>query len=386
MRKYLANDECAIQTERLVREWTRSGLLSTAQEESMRPELKVELRRTNVFLRLILFAFGLLIIGASVLLVGVTFGIKEDSAIAVLCGFSAACSLFAAEVLIENFHLYRFGIEEASAISVVVLAAIAVVLLLPDSFHSGELQLRVGLVTAAVAAFSIYLRFGYLYAAIISMFCISVVPFATDWSSETQRLVSAGLLALVFAVARAKSIAERNEFPGDEYRTIQAAAWLGMYASLNVHLASVQSIFFATEVSGVFHSLTFALIWILPPVGIFLGVRDRDRALLDVNIALSLVTLATNKSYLHLQRQTWDPILLGLLLIGVAVVLRRWLSKGDRNGFTAARILVSDKRGIAALATASAALHTQPQASTQPDRGFHGEGGRSGGAGASGSF
>jgi hypothetical protein len=386
VRKYSTNDERSIRTERLVREWTRSKLLSTAQEESMKPELKVELRRTNVFLRFILFAFGLLIIGASVALAGVMFGIKEDLPIVVLCAVSAACSLALAEILIENFRLYRFGIEEAAAISIVVLLSICVVVMLPKDFHTGESTIVAGLLTAAVAAFYIYLRFGYIYGAIISIFCIGLVPFASNWSHETQRLVSAGLLALVFAVARAKSIVERNEFPGDEYRTIQAVAWLGIYASLNVHLASVQSIFFDAEVSGVFHSLTFALIWILPPVGILLGVRDRDRALLDVNIVLSLVTLATNKPYLHLQRQTWDPILLGLLLIGVAVGLRRWLAKGERNGFTAARILVSDKRGMAALATASAALHTQPQAPTQPDRSFHGEGGRSGGGGASGSF
>jgi uncharacterized membrane protein YgcG len=353
----------------------------------MLPELKVELRRTNVFLRLILFAFGLLIIGASVALVGVTFGIREDLAITILCGFGAACSLFLAEALIENFRLYRFGIEEASALSVVVLAAI-VVMLLPKNVHSVEFSIQAGLITAAVAAFSIYLRFGYIYAAIISMFCISVAPFATDWSHATQRFVSAGVLALAFAVARAKSMRERNEFPGDEYRTIQAMAWLGIYASLNVQLASIRSIFFTSEVSGAFYWFTFAVIWILPPIGVFLGVRDRDRVLLDVNIVLSLVTLATNKPYLHLQRQTWDPILLGLLLIGVAVGLRRWLAKGDRNGFTSARLLLSDKRGMAALATASAALHTGPQApaTTQPDRGFHGEGGRSGGAGASGSF
>jgi hypothetical protein len=386
MRKYRAQDECGIRTERLVREWTRSGLLGAAQEESMLPELKVELRRTNVFLRLILFAFGLLIIGASVGLAGVTFGVKDDLPLAVLCGGGAACCLFIAEVLIDNFRLYRFGIEEAATLSFILLLAVTVVVLLPKNFHAGEFPIVAGLVTAAVAAFCIYLRFGYIYAPIISLFCIGVAPSATQWSHPTQHLVSAGLLSVAFALARAKSKQNQNEFPGDEYRTIQAMAWLGIYASLNVHLASIRSIFFTSEVSGGVYWFTFVLIWILPPIGIFLGVRDRDRALLDVNIVLSLITLATNKPYLHLQRQTWDPILLGLLLIGVAIVLRRWLAKGDRNGFTAARILLSDKRGMTALATASAALHTGPQAPTQPDRSFHGEGGRSGGAGASGSF
>jgi hypothetical protein len=385
MRKYSIKDELAIRSERLVREWTQSGLLDKAQQERVLPELKVELRRTNMFLRFILFGFGLLIIGAGVALVGVIFGFKEDDAIAVLCFIGAAGSLVAAEILIEKFHLYRFGIEEAAAIAVVVLLPVGVVVLSPKDFHTGQFPIVVALVTAGITAFSIYVRYGYVYAVIISMFCISMAPMGTQWSEAMQRIAAAGFLTAVFVLARAKSIQNRNEFPGDEYRIIQALAWLGIYAYLNLHLGSVRSIFFASESGGEFYWFTYTAIWLLPAIGMFLGVRDRDRALLDVNIGLSLVTLATNKLYLDLPRQTWDPILLGLLLIGVAVGLRRWLSK-DRNGFTAARILLSDKRRMAAVATVSAALHTVPQAPTQSDRNFHGEGGRSGGGGASGSF
>jgi hypothetical protein len=390
MRKYHANDESAIRTERLVREWTRSGLVSRSQEESMLPDLKVDLRRTNVFLRFILVAFGLLIIWAAVALVGVLGGLRNEEPIAALCIVAAGGSFFLSEGLIKNLRLYRFGIEEAAALGFVSLLTVAVLAMLSNSYSYAwrEFPFFAALIAGAVAAFAVYLRFGYIYAAIISMFCISVAPYATEWSHATQRLVAAGLLAVVFVGARRKSGENQNEFPGDEYRTIQAAAWLGIYVSLNVQLASIRSIFFTSEVSGSIYWVTFVLIWILPPIGIFLGVRDRDRALLDVNIVLALVTLATNKPYLHLQRQTWDPILFGLLLIGVAVGLRRWLAKGDQNGFTSARILLSDKRGLAVVATASAALHSipQPAAPAQPDRGFHGEGGRSGGAGATGSF
>ena len=385
MRKYSVIDERAIRTDRAVREWTKSALLDKAQEERMLPELQVELRRTNVFLRFILFAFGLLFIGAFVGLIALMYEMKQDVPIAILCFVSAACSLIIAEVLVQNFNLYRFGIEEAAAVSVAVLVTVGITIMMPKG--NDKFPILIILATAAVAAFLVYLRFGYLYAAIASLFCVSLAPFALDSSESMHRMLAAGLLTVAFIVARIKVMENQNEFPGDEYRTIQATAWLGIYAYLNLHLASIASIFFAPELAGPFYLFTYAAIWLLPPIGLILGVRDRDRALIDVNIVLSLVTLATNKAYLNMPRQTWDPILLGLLLIGVAVGLRRWLAKGDRNGFTSARILLSDKRGIAAIATASAALHTGPQAPpTQPDRGFRGEGGRSGGAGASGSF
>jgi hypothetical protein len=49
------------------------------------------------------------------------------------------------------------------------------------------------------------------------------------------------------------------------------------------------------------------------------------------------------------------PILLGGLLVGTSVALRRWLSTGDKHGFTATRILRSDRRAISIAGTASAA-------------------------------
>ena len=131
---------------------------------------------------------------------------------------------------------------------------------------------------------------------------------------------------------------------------------------------------------------------VLPAIGLYLALREKDQPLLDVSLFLALVTLATNKPYLGASRQTWDPILLGVLLIGAAVVVRRWLSKGEnggRHGFTAERILRSDQQALSVVGAASAALHiagpTEADASAQPDT-FKTGGGRSGGAGASGSF
>jgi hypothetical protein len=111
--------------------------------------------------------------------------------------------------------------------------------------------------------------------------------------------------------------------------------------------------------------------------------------LLDVNLAMALATLATNKSYLGLTHRPWDPILLGLLLIATAIAVRRRLSntpERHRRGFTAYRLLSSDKRALSLLGTASVSV--QPDVSPaphQPDD-FTPGGGRSGGAGASGSF
>ena len=77
---------------------------------------------------------------------------------------------------------------------------------------------------------------------------------------------------------------------------------------------------------------------------------------------MALATLATNKAYLGRQPQSWDPILFGLLLMGTAIVIRRWLASGpngERYGFTPVRTLSKHARLMTIVSTASAAF--QPQ-------------------------
>jgi hypothetical protein len=390
MRKYASNDEKAIRIERLVREWTRSGLLEKAQEQRILPELRVDLRRTNLFLRLVMFAFGLLIIGSSVLLVGVTLKLNEEVPVAILCLVGATGSFALSEYLIARFRVYRFGIEEAAAVAGAALLIIAagVLVSLTHVTGQGEFAILIGLIVGAIAGWTIYIRFGYLYAAIAAMLCMSLAPFQTGTSQITERLASALLLLLVFVVAHLKHRESGDEFPGDEYGLIQAIAWLGFYASLNLQLSSLGSAFRLPTLTGPFYWFTYVAVWLIPIVGIFISLRERARPLFDVSLALCLVTLTTNKLYLGVARQSWDPIILGVLLIGTALALRRWLSSADCNGFTAARILLSDKPPIFAIGAASAALYPVPRmpADSVPVRNLEPGGGRSGGAGASSSF
>jgi hypothetical protein len=134
--------------------------------------------------------------------------------------------------------------------------------------------------------------------------------------------------------------------------------------------------------------ITYAGIWILPAVGMWLSIHGRERPLLWVSIAMALATLLSNKEYLGSPRYEWDPMAFGLFLMAIAIGLRRWLAAGDgemRHGYTASRLVASDKSRIGALV--SAAQVDAPVAQTTPaaDPGIGG-GGRSGGAGAGGSF
>src|SRR5262249_19581416 len=126
--------------------------------------------------------------------------------------------------------------------------------------------------------------------------------------------------------------------------------------------------------------------WALPSLGLFWGLKHKDRPFLLVNLALGLLTLATSKPYLERPRQPWDPMILGVVLAVTALGVRRWLARAPGRaaaGFPAERLgaggdLVGGRGNASVLVKAPAA--------PQPDTWAGFQGGRSGGGGASGSF
>jgi hypothetical protein len=352
--------------------------------------LTVDLRRTNLFLRVTLFGFGLLIIGAAVGLVAVTLDVKHEKAAGALFLMAAGGCAVVAELLIGRFGLYRFGVEEACAAGAAVLVATGTALIAGSaSWGTGDRQLFVALITGSAAAFAVYRRFGYVYAACVAMLCLGFAPFQIDLSESQRRLLAVAVLCGCFIGARMKRRRYGDEFPGDEHAIIQAISWLGIYAFLNLHL---DLDFFTRPLARPFYWFTYAMIWVLPTAGLWLSIRDRDRLLLDASLVMAAATLVTNKPYLGLARKPWDPILFGLLLIGAAIVMRRWLASGSdgaRQGVTGTRLLRSDKNTLKLAGMASAAFHPAPAhahaESPSPDP-FKGEGGRSGGGGGGASF
>src|SRR6476659_5393033 len=64
MNLYSRDEERTIRMQRMVDDWTKSGLLLNEQRERIVPELHVDLRRTNRYLRGTLFLFGYLIVSS----------------------------------------------------------------------------------------------------------------------------------------------------------------------------------------------------------------------------------------------------------------------------------------------------------------------------------
>jgi hypothetical protein len=386
MRRYSRDEEERIRAQRLVREWTRSGLLEPEQGARLAEELRVELRRTNPFLRAGLALFTGLIVAASVTLLITLLDLRGDMPIAATTGLAALVCIGLAEYLVYEFRCYRFGVEEALAVSAVLLLSIAGGEL-TSSFHFEPrgMPATVALLIGAAGGLGLYRRFGFVYAACGVVVCAAAIPFQLDLPASTQRLLAAATIASAL-LARSKRRKYRDDYPGDEYGALQAAAWAGVYAVLNVKLTDWY------RVEAPFYGFTYAATWALPLAGLALGIREKDRLLMDVSLVLALVSILTNKAYLGSPQHAWDPCVLGVILMAIAFAIRRWLSNGpggERHGFTPARLLERERAVLSAVGTASGFVRpgvTEGATARVEPAPSNFDGGRSGGGGASGSF
>jgi hypothetical protein len=82
MNRYAVEDEERIRHAALVREWTRSGLLSAPQGSAIEASLRTDLKRTNRSLRAGLFTFGTIVVCAGLGFCLAAFGVSNQSVIA----------------------------------------------------------------------------------------------------------------------------------------------------------------------------------------------------------------------------------------------------------------------------------------------------------------
>ena len=150
MSLYAADDEARIRAAARVRAWTRSGLLTAAQEAAIQAGLHVDVRRTNRYLRFALFVFGTIVVWAAVGLSLLVFDVKQDWAIAWTAILAGGIALVLASFLVVRFRLYRFGIEEALGVWSVALVALGAGFLTSVATHGDDRPALVACVTAAI--------------------------------------------------------------------------------------------------------------------------------------------------------------------------------------------------------------------------------------------
>jgi hypothetical protein len=394
MRLYSASSEETLRARKLLKDWVGEGFLTKPQYQLLEKETVSELRTTNIFLRLVLFLFTLISVGAAAGLFYVVSRPSEQTAGVFFLIFAAVCYA-AAEAAISQARLYRYGIEEALAVCSVGFLCVGMQAAL---FNGSLYSPKESLVPAAGAVFSLWIwrRFGLSYAFLAAMIFVLFLPAYWTSSREAQHLIVAVFYAIGLAGVATLRSRHRFDYLDEAYSLVEAFLWLGIYLTFNLQLSSLSlsarwwdGTRAASEFARPFYWGTWVLIWCLPPIVLARGIRQKDRFVIAVGAIVAILTFVSNKPYLGWPRHTWDPMLLGILLTGVAIFLRRWLARGPggiRHGFTAARLSGKDKHWMnAAVGFGLLSPHsTGPQTSSPDD--FRFGGGQTGGGGAGGDF
>ena len=403
MRLYTASSEETLRARKLLADWADDGFLTRAQYERLEQETASELRTTNIFLRLILFLFTLISIAAAAVLFFTVFlrRAPDQTTGMFLLIFAAVCYI-AAEVAASRAHLYRYGIEEALTVcSVGFLCAGMQAALFSNRPYSPRPDAVQSLVPTAGAIFSLWIwrRFGLWYAFPAAMVFALFLPGYWTSSHTAQHVIVAFVYAIgLFCVTAARS-RRHFDYMEHDYSIVEAFLWLGIYLAINLWLSSLDlhaqwlgiRTTAAFEFARPFYWTTWILIWCLPPVVLARGIRTKDRFVIGVGAIVAILSFVSNKPYLGWPRHTWDPMLLGILLTGITLFIRRWLARGPggiRHGFTAARLSGKDKEWLNA-GSAVLGLVTPQSITPSPQTGsgdFRFGGGASGGGGVSGDF
>lgn len=374
-------EERACRHERL-RDWRSAGLLA-ADKAPEAAALAGEAPAHAAWpLRVLLFGFAALALAAfSVLALKDLKGRVDSAAVAWAV---AAGAVAAAEALIRRLKVRRFGAEEALVAGAVVLLGYGAERL----FSSGsrwQFSTAIFSAAAALGASAAYLRYGYRLASFGAAAALGVFVGSLEYGEHATRVLLAGLYSVLLAAATFWPGLPRRE--RERLEIVRFFLALSVPLCLNLRLEKLAGGWTGAPATDAFGLATLAAIFVVPLVWLAWGARERSRTMLWAGAIALLVAQCSLKPYLGLKRNAWDPALLGIELMVIALALKRWLDAGPnrRRGAYSSEALGDPEPGQAAGLLASVVAASPSAAPSGPDH-PKGGGGSFGGGGASGGY
>lgn len=392
MRADVAAASRSAEVREAARRWRKASAIDDATLTALNARFSDDRRRLGPVFRILVAIFTVIMLWG---LMGMVALITQSRGLGpVFLVFGAGlCAL--ADVQIGPLRRAQGGTESATALVGVswLLAGIAIEIDAANLMHgrTGALLFCVlaGMVCAAAA-----FRWGYRLAAL----CAAAAWFGALVVLPGPRLTWAMSAAAILPLVAAS---ESVRLPPPHRRCLGAAAAVFILAFyVAVHVGSWDHgilEMFRDEPAGLAEGLrasplrwlSIAATALVPVLLLAAGVRTRRPLLLTMGVLLTIASLATLRTYVHVA-PVWLVLLAsGAGLIGLALVLRRWLEASaghERGGLTARRLFEHGGAGLVEVVGAVASFSPGARAMPGQESGLKPGGGEFGGGGASGTY
>lgn len=375
------------------RSWQRAGAIDEATRKKIDELYPDDRHRLGPVFRVLVFCFTLVVVQSALGIVGLAFAAGGEMAgilVFMLCGLGLAVLT---EVQIGHLRRRQGGTESATAFLAVTMLigttfwlfyrvarpredfafnlALVLVMLVPGlAAYRWGYALFAGL--AAVAAFVLLGRFPFGRVLWVAA-ALPLAPLllrASDWQglcpSHRRSCQTIAAVALAFL-----------------YLAVHLGSWdLGLVETLTGHGPG------SPGMRRPYRPFFIAATALVPLVTLVWGLRSRRRLPISLGLVGVLASVVTLRFYVHVAPLWVALTASGGAAIGLALLVRRYLDSGpgrERGGFTAEPVF-TDPEGRSALEVAASVASFSPAPRPLEQPGFQGGGGRSGGAGASGSF
>lgn len=368
----------------LLRDWLSAGLVDAQTAAKIADDIGPAPARTAFALRFVMFGFAAVCVAAAFFLFAKDLTGRAAWGAASLVA-AVACAA-GGEFLIAALKSYRHGAEEAFVTASVVLGAFSFERLsVHDSvYRESAGAFSFGLVVLACLA---YLRYGYRLAFIGATVGLGCFIGSFEFGERTTRLLLAALYATVLAAITFYKGLPRRERERLELGRFFCALSVPLCLNLRLDRLLTPAYNPQNAFTDAYSWATFAAIFLIPVLWLAWGARERARSILWAGGVGLLVALCSVKPYLAAQRNSWDPAVLGVELVVVSVLLKRWLDSGPgrrRGAYSSEELRGAEPGGIFGLIAGFAAAGPA-NAPVGPDA-PKGHGGDFGGGGASGSY
>ena len=243
VRAYSASSEEALRARNLLKDWAGEGFLTEAQYQRMEQETVCDLRRTNIFLRLVLFLFTLIIVGAARRAVLRGFSLATRGASRRRFPADLRCHLLCGR-RIRRFRGPALSLRDRGSarrlLGWLSLRGNAARFLRRSHFIRAQHAMEFLVPAAgAIASLWIWRRFGLPYAFLAAMIFVVWLPGYWTSSHSAQHLIVAAFYAAGLITVAAVRPRHRFTYLNDEYSIAEALLWLGIYLAINLQLSSV---------------------------------------------------------------------------------------------------------------------------------------------------